>query len=170
MTVSPFDLRRFAPPAETTFQLKKHGDQVFAVDGDPDVDDVARMLRIENVVRGIDEGDSAEALIEGKRLLLRMVQECQPEVTEMRIGPQELIVVFSLIVKGPTVAEAVMASITASNAADELGELPGTDEERDLEAPGGGAPVAPLPSARLSSEASSSSDAPDGSLLATGTG
>jgi len=168
---SPFDLRRFAPPAETTFTLRKHGDHVFAVDGDPEVDDVAVMLRIENVVRGIDEGDPVEALTEGKALLLRMIQDCQPEVVELKIGPQELVVVFALIVKGPSVAEAVMESITASNAAEAEALERGPDGEvREDDEGEGGAPVAPLPSPKRSSGRSSSSGKRAAGLQATGTG
>jgi hypothetical protein len=166
---SPFGLRRFAPPDETTFTLRKHGDEVFAVDGDPDVDDVAQMLRIENIVRGIDEGDSAAALTEGKALLLRLVRECRPDVTEMRIGPQELIVIFSLIVKGPSVAEAVMEAITASNAAAAAGreldgDLPADGTDGDGDAAG-----APLPSVKRSSGRSSSSAEQEAGLQAIGT-
>jgi hypothetical protein len=175
---SPFDLRRFAPPAETTFTLRKHGDFVFRVDGDPEVDDVAVMLRIENVVRGIEEGNAAEALTEGKQLLLRMVRECQPDVEEIKVGPQELIILFALIVKGPTVAEAVMESITASNLAEaEALELGDDDERAAKEDDGseGGADVAPLPSRTRSSRRSSSSPGRSSSegtagLPATGTG
>lgn len=175
---SPFDLRRFAPPAETTFTLRKHGDHVFAVDGDPEVDDVAVMLRIENVVRGIEEGDPVEALTEGKALLLRMIQDCQPETVELKVGPQELVVLFALIVKGPTVAEAVMKSITASNAAEEEALEHGDDErapQEDDDESEGGAPVAPLASRKRSSKRSSSSAGPSSSaatdgLPATGTG
>lgn len=168
---SPFDLRRFAPPAETTFMLRKHGDQVFAVDGDPEVDDVARMLRIENVVRGLEEGDAAEALSEGKALLLRMVRECQPDVDALKVGPQELIIIFALIVKGPTVAEAVMESITASNQAEAEALEPGDAAEREPgEEAEQAADAAPLVSAKRSSGRSSSSAVPADGLLATGTG
>jgi len=155
-------------PAETTFTLRKHRD--------PEVDDVAVMLRIENVVRGIDEGDPVEALTEGKALLLRMVHECQPEVEDLKVGPQELIVLFALFVKGPTVAEAVMESITASNAA-EAEALADCDEEASEPADEGegGADAAPLPSRkrspkRSSRSASRSISADTAGLPATGTG
>jgi hypothetical protein len=173
---SPFDLRRFAPPAVTTFTLTRGGDTVYAVPGDPEVDDVATMLRIENVVRGIEEGDAVEALTEGKALLLRMVQECQPEVESIKVGPQELIVLFALIVKGPTVAEAVMESITASNAAEQEALEADEAEPSDVVDEGeGGATVAPLPSRKRSSRRSSSSPGRSSSegtvgLPATGTG
>jgi hypothetical protein len=169
MAASPFDLRRFAPPDETTFTLRKHGDEVFAVDGDPDVDDVAQMLRIENVVRGIDEGDSAAALAEGKALLLRLVRDCRPDVTEMRIGPQELIVIFSLIVKGPSVAEAVMEAITASNLEAAAARTPDGELLDDGAGGDGDAGGAPLPSVKRSSGRSLSSDEQEAGLQAIGT-
>jgi len=170
---SPFDLRRFAPPAETTFTLSRGGDHAYAVRGDPEVGDILTMYKIENVVRGIGEGDPVEALVEGKALLLKMIRESQPAVKEIEVGPQELIVLFALFVKGPTVAEAVMASITASNAAEAEGHGRGEDErapQEDDDESEGGATVAPLPSRKRSSGRSSSSGKRAAGLPATGTG
>jgi len=166
---SPFDLRRFAPPAETTFTLARSGDHVYAVAGDVELDDVATMLRIENVVRGREDGDPAEALVEGKALLLRLIKECQPDVDDIRIGAQELIVVFALIVHGPSVAEAVMESITAANAADQADVERGDDVDRDDVERGVGGDATPLRSEKPSSGPSSSSDEREAGLLATGT-
>lgn len=170
-----FDLRRFAPPRDTTFTLSQHGDQQFKVPGDPDVDDVATMLRIEGVIRG--EGDDDElgaALQEGKQLLLRLIRDRQPNVEEIRIGAQELTIVFALIVHGPSVARAVMDTITAANqredataaaGADEAARGDGTLDDGD----GDGEAAAPLRSPRRSSARSSTSDERDAGLQAIGT-
>lgn len=172
--MSAFDLRNFAPAPDVTFMLRKHGDHVFAVDADPDVDDIARMLRIENAIRRGEDGEPEAAMLEGKQMLLQMIQERQPDVTDLRIGGQEIVVIFSLILHGDTVAQAVLDAITQANA-DEPGKEPSSAFEHPER--GGGAANdddpgdgPPLPSAKHSSAASSSSDERDGSRLAIGTG
>jgi hypothetical protein len=165
-----FDLNRFAGPEDVAFKLRKHGDHEFVVEADPDVDDVARMLRIENVVRGREEGEIEAALVEGKQLLLRMIRQRDPDFSELRIGSQELVVVFSLIVHGDTVAAAVLEAITAANARTPAGEddkrKEGTDQEIELGEREGGSP---LRSEKPSSDPSSSSVESDAGRQAIGT-
>lgn len=166
----PFDLNRFAGPEDVRFRLRKHGDHLFVVDADPDVDDVARMLRIENVIRGREEDADVEAaLVEGKQMLLRMIRERDPDFGELRIGSQELIVVFSLIVHGDTVAAAVLEAITAANS-----RAAGGTDSPDRDADQVDADVdreedeTPLLSERRSSERSSTSDELEVGLPVTG--
>lgn len=167
-----FDLESFAPPDTIKFRLRKHGDHEFVIDGDPDTGDVALMLRIEEQMRSADnEADAVLAADEGKSVLLRLVQERQPEITELKVGMQEVLVVFSLIIRGSSVAEAVARAVTASGKLAEPGEL-GDDEPALGEGEPGpqGAEVTPLPSAEHSLMRSSSSDEHAAGLPATGTG
>lgn len=117
-----FALDNFAPPETVTFRLRKHGDHDFVVDADPDTTDVLRMLRIEEKIRQAeDELETVEAAEEGKQLLLRLIQERQPDVTELKTGMQEVLVVFSLIVRGASVAAAVANAISATSTDDDPG-------------------------------------------------
>lgn len=170
---SAFDLRNFAPPRDVEFQLRKHPEQIFVVDADPDVDLVARMLRLENVIRGREEGDIEDAFVEGKKILLALIQERQPEITDIKVGGQEVTVLFSLILHGDTVAQAVLEAITEANALDaqqaasSAFEHDGDDEHGEREA--GDGDGGPLLSEKPSSEASSSLAASVAGPLVTGT-
>jgi hypothetical protein len=163
--VSAFDLDKFAPPP-IVFKL---GGREYRINGDVDVDVVARMLRIETAIS--DAGGTEEtiaAVREGRDLILELVHDADPSVTEMKIGTQALMILFTRIVHGSSVAAAVAEAIappapersgggaavaTPHEAADE-GE---SDDAAD-----------PLASERLSSERSSSSDEFDAGLLAIG--
>jgi hypothetical protein len=120
MPSSPFSIDRFAP-ADATFKLTKHGDHVFTVDGDPDVDVVARMFRIEESLQSsAPEGDTSlgDAAIEGRQLLLELIQEKDPDFAgPLKVGLSELLVIFSLILRGTSVADAVADAILRLNPA-----------------------------------------------------
>lgn len=60
-----FDLDSFAP-AEIRFRL---GGRSWRLPGDPDVEIVAKMLRIETAVRDGDPEDAANAIVEGREIL-----------------------------------------------------------------------------------------------------
>lgn len=160
-------------PADVRFRLSKHGDHEFVVDGDPTVDQLDDMLRIEGQIRGdaVTEEELAAAAKEGRDLILALIREKQPDVTALRIGLQELTVVFSLIMRGSSVAEAVANAILAPPAA-----VPDQDGLKPLEDDATGDGVVdegdgdPLASKRSSTGRSSSSGEPDAGLRDTGTG
>lgn len=165
-----FDLNRFAPPETATFRLRNG--QSYTVLADPDVGQVARMLRIENVIRGREEGDIGAALLEGKELVVELIRDVDgdADVSKLAIGIQEMLVVFTLLVHGESVAEAVLEAVSLPEASQ-----PASGDETAFEPEGGGGNeepggvVAPLASARPSSSPSSSSESPDAGVLATGT-
>jgi hypothetical protein len=170
----PFDLSRFAPNPYFHFKLRSGAEyRCFA---DPDVDQVARMLRIESVLNGSEDGDVGEHLKEGKEILADLIRQATPDadLAGFRIGSQEIAVVFAALLHGESVATAVLEAISRDDR-DEPAE-PGTDDpdalqqddETGFTAKEGGE-VTPLPSARRSAEPSSASDEPAGSLPATGT-
>lgn len=118
-----FDLDRFAP-RPTKFTLKG---REYRVSGDPDVDVVARMLRVEDAIRQSgDSRETVEAVEEGRDLLLEMVQEQDPDVTELKLGTTQLLVVFALIIHGPSVAAAVLAAIANPSLIGESDDSPVT--------------------------------------------
>lgn len=161
-------------PAPVRFKLSKHGDHEFVVDGDPTVDQLDDMLRIEHLVRGGAESEQeyAAAAKEGRDLVLALIKERQPDVTELLLGAQELTVVFSLILRGSDVATAVADAILAPPAPVAQRELSTPLEHDEVESADANGPGerSPLASPRSSTERSSSSDEPDAGLPATGTG
>lgn len=162
-----FDLDQFAPPP-VRFKLDGH---VYTVSGDVDVDRVARMLRVETAIEeadGIEE--TVAAVREGRELLLEMIRERDPDVDEISIGSQALLVTFALILHGSSVAAAVAEAISQPQAGGGDGE-PGV-ATADGPAPDGpqDADAAPLASETLSSGQSSGSDARESGLLVTGSG
>lgn len=164
--MSAFDLDKFAP-APTRFTLRGRD---YQVDGDPDVDTVARMLRIEEKIGGSSTPDEmAAALQEGRDVLLELVRERDPEVAELKIGSQQLLVVFSLIVHGPSVADAVAAAIAPPTPAPgEAGKAVATGDAPAREATAD-ADAAPLASEPSSPESSYGSDGETAGALVTGT-
>jgi hypothetical protein len=172
MPDSPFALERFAP-SDVTFTLAKHPDVTFKVDGDPDVDTIARMYRIEEALQeGADtEAELAAAALEGRDLILEMVLEKDPGfVGPLRMGLNDVLVVFSLILRGSTVAQAVAEAILAPSvvAASEPGATP-FEHQAPGDGEGDGEPGGPLASEKRSSERSSSSEPLAAGALATGT-
>lgn len=99
-----FDLRRFAPPAGVTVTLASG--QTYRFPGDPDTDDVARMLRLEAELDDAGGVELADRLAEAKDLVKKMATQADPgqDVDGMRIGSAELVVVFALLMHGETVA------------------------------------------------------------------
>lgn len=163
--MSAFDLDQFAPPP-IRFRLQG---REYQVSGDPDVDIVARMLRIEDALGESPETDEIVALVrEGRDLILEMVQEYEPDVAELKLGSRELLIVFSLISHGPSVAAAVAEAISQhGDTADGAGEPVATPQtvpgEREPEES-----ADPLASGSLSSGTFSGSDGEKAGLLATG--
>lgn len=163
--MSAFDLDEFAPPP-IVFKL---GGREYRINGDVDVDVVARMLRIETAISDADGTEETIAAVrEGRDLILELVHDADPSVTELKIGTQALLILFTRIVHGSSVAAAVAEAI-APPAAERSGggAAVATPHEGADAAEPGDAPD-PLASARLSSERSSSSDEFDAGLLATG--
>jgi hypothetical protein len=153
-----FDMREFAPPREAMFTLRNG--ETYKVSGDPDVNDVALLLRIEDEIQDKEAGELAVALDEGKATLVALIQACEPDrdLTDFRIGPEEMLLVFAYICHGPSVAAAVAAGVSQINARDE-------DEPHEV------AEVDdPIPLERRSSGRSSGSEHDDVGHLATGTG
>lgn len=165
MAPDAFDLNRFSPPTGVTVTLRNGGSYRFP--GDPDVDDVAVMLRLESDINDKAGPELADTLQEGKETLRRLILSADPsqDVSGLKVGPEEMLVLFALLVHGSTVAEAVGAAITAHNL--EAGE----SHEGDPDGPAAevGTPEGPLSrSESSSSERSSGSDAEEASLQATG--
>ena len=162
-----FDLRRFAPPTGVTVEFRDGAK--FRFPGDADVDDVAIMLRLEEEINALSGVELAKVLVEGKETLKRMILAADPaqDVSVLKVGPEEMLVIFALLVHGSTVAEAVGVAITAHNT-DNGESLDGdTDEEHD-EAAGVGDPGPLSVSESSSPERSSGSDAAVASAPATG--
>jgi hypothetical protein len=169
---APFDLSRFAP--NPLFEFKLHG-RTYSCTSDPDVDQVARMLRIEQTLQDGGE-EMAASMVEGKQLLLDLIRDANPEadLENFRIGARQLLGIFAAITHGESVAQAVLEAISnleAEQAAAEAPEPAGeTGDDPDGFTAREGAAVTPLPSPRRSPEPSSSSDEPDASRQAIGTG
>jgi hypothetical protein len=109
--VSAFDLDRFAPP---DIRFKLDGRE-YVVDGDPDVDVIAKLLRIEEQIReSSSESEMAAGLQEGRDLVVEMLRQRDANIGEIRIGMSRLLQVFALIVHGPSVAEAVARAVSPS--------------------------------------------------------
>lgn len=166
MAPEAFDLSRFSPPTGVTVAFRNGGSYRFP--GDPDVDDVAVMLRLEGDINDKAGPGLADALQEGKETLRRLILSADPsqDVSGLKVGPEEMLVVFALLVHGSTVAEAVGAAITAHNLEGGESHEPGdADDERAAEV-GAEGPLSRSESS--SSERSSGSDADEASLQATG--
>lgn len=171
MPESPFSLQRFAPE-DVTFTLRKHGDHTFRIDSDPDVDVVARMFRIEEQLQTAEsEPLVGEAALEARDLLLELIQEKDPEFAgPLKIGLSEITIVFSLILRGTSVAAAVADAILAPavSGGSETGEKPFKHEAGDDAADEVG-DDAPLRSEKPSPERLSGSATEEAGLPVTGT-
>jgi hypothetical protein len=163
--LSAFDLDRFAPPP-IVFKL---GGRTYRINGDVDVDVVARMLRIETAITDAESTEETiEAVREGRDLIVELCRDSGEDVADFKIGTQALLILFTRIVHGSSVAAAVAEAISPPTQVDPAtGEPVATPDDGTGEGEPGDAP-APLASARLSSERSSSSDEFDAGLLATG--
>lgn len=165
--MSSFDLDKFAP-APIRFTYRGVPRSVF---GDPDTDQVARMLRIETQLEEADGIEETLAVVqEGCDLLNEMVHDFDPGQEPVKLGARALLTVYALILHGSSVAAAVAEAICQPDkaAGDDREAVTtagdGTDDgERDADA-------APLASASLSSEPSSPSAEHTAGLLATGSG
>jgi len=164
-----FDLDVFAPRA-ISFTLRGKG---YAVSGDPDVDVVALMLRIEEQIKDSETVDeTVSAVQEGKQLLIEMISEHDPsqDVSAFKVGSQDVLLLFALIMHGSSVAAAVAEAITqAAPGGSEAGDAVTTSDDADGERAREG-DEAPLASAELLSARSSTSGESDDGLPATGTG
>lgn len=165
-----FDMRRFAPPTGVTVAFRNGTS--FRLPGDPDVDDVAIMLRLETEINEKNGVELGSVLTEGKETLKRLILTADPEqdVSKLRVGPEEMLVIFALLVHGSTVAEAVGVAITAHNTAAGESLEEESEEERELRvaAEVGDEPGPLSPSASSSPAPSSGSADVGASLPATG--
>ena len=123
------DLRQFAPPAGVTVTLASG--QSYTFPGDPDTDDVARMLRLEEAMSDTDGLELAENIEEAKGIISRMALQADPsqDVAAMKVGSSELVILFALLLHGATVADAVGRALVASETTGEPGGDPDADEE-----------------------------------------
>lgn len=164
-----FDLDVFAPRA-ISFTREKI---TYWLSGDPDVDVVAQMLRIEGQVRDSEEVEETVAAVqEGKKLLIQMISRHDPaqDVSGFTVSATDVTLLFALIMHGSSVAAAVAEAITQATpggADGEGGVTTPQDADGEREQEGGEAPLA---SAALSSARSSTSDESGDGLPATGTG
>jgi hypothetical protein len=163
--VSAFDLDRFAPPP-IVFKL---GGRTYRINGDVDVDVVARMLRIETAITDAESTEETiEAVREGRDLIVELCRDSGEDVADFKIGTQALLILFTRIVHGSSVAAAVAEAISPPTQVDPAtGEPVATPDDGSSEG-GSGDVAAPLASVRLSSGRSSTSDELDAGLLATG--
>lgn len=158
---SAFDLDQFAPPP---VRVKLRGVE-YVIDGDPDVELVARMLRIEDAL----EGDNPmEAAFEGRDLILELIQARRPDVTEIKVSPREILQTFYLLMRGEGVAAAVGRALSNPDAVAaqpvEGGESAVTTGESGVDAEGS----PPLASERSLPGRSSLSDGETDGVLVTG--
>jgi len=168
---SAFDLDQFAPAA-VDFTLRK---VTYVLDGDPDVDVVARMLRIEDSIREASVGNDTDAIVaavqEGKKLIveLMLAADVDQDLSGLKLNTQQVMTLFALVLHGGSVAAVVAEAISMpTQEVGEDGEPVITAHSGDDEA--GDEPNAtPLRSASTSHERSSLSEDTAAGLLATGT-
>lgn len=162
-----FNLDTFAP-AKTRFTVKGID---YVVDGDPDVDVVARMLSIEERVRATSRrAELVPILQEARDLVLEMVKREDPAVVELPIGSQEIMLLLARIMHGEDVANTVANALLRPGALDEQADDTRTPEEiaAALEVDGEDGPLS-LSASSSSRQSSTSGDGTDGDP-ATGTG
>ncbi len=173
----PLDLESFAPNPYVEFKLRTTG-ETYRCLSDPDVDQVARMLRIEETMHNAETTeDMVAAMAEGKQLLVELIQDADPDrdVSGLKVGGTQILAVFNGIMHGESVAQAVMRGIAAEtpdappdDESDDHGGLQPDDPERFVAVEG--ADAAPLVSEKPSPEPSSRSDDHADTLQAIGTG
>lgn len=167
MAGDAYDLDAFAP-RPITFKIR---DVEWRIDSDPDVDVVARMLRIENEIQEAEGIDATVASTqEGKQLLLEMIRDFDPgQVTDgLKLGAQDVLLIFALIMHGSSVAEAVARAMSSSSQDGEEADSPVATRQDGGSESGLGGDELPLALGAPSSERSSSSDVPAGGRPATG--
>lgn len=161
----PFDLTLYARliPFRT-----RDGAEHF-LPSDPDVEVVERMLELEPILKQ-DVADPsmpiARAIIEGKRLLLELCREAEPELDDLKVGVGDVLVLFQLITGGESVAHAVAETLVEG-----MGPTltPEEAQERREKAAAGG-PDAPLPTPSASRSRGRSSRSGAGTRGRRGTG
>lgn len=168
MAGSAFDLDQFAP---APVNISVRG-VPFRLNGDPDVDVVARMLRIED---GIRDAEGVEATVkavqEAKLLLIELIHDIDDtqDVSALKLNTQDVMTLFALVLHGSSVAAVVAEAIAQpSQAVGEDGDAVATPGSGPDET-GADADAAPLVSASTSPEPSSLSEETDASLSVTGT-
>lgn len=162
-----FDLDAFAPRKIT---FKARGIE-YCVSGDPDVDVVAQMLRIENTMGAADDVEaSVSATQEGKELIVEMILDFDQtqDISKLKVGPQDVALIFALILHGSSVAAAVAQALTNPQAATDDETSAVATADGDLPDAAGDGDAAPLASASSSSGRSSLSAERDAGPPATG--
>lgn len=164
-----FDLDVFAP-APIRFKLRK---REYRLGADPDVDVVAKMLRLETAIEEADSADETVTVVqEAKALLVERMLDFDPsqDLTAFKVSGPDVLLLFALIMHGSSVAAAVAEAITQSTPGGSDGEggviTPRNDGDEEVRE----GDEAPLASAALSSERSSISDGSGAGLPATGSG
>jgi hypothetical protein len=150
----PYSLDKISAPA-LAFTLRG---LTWRISADPDVEVVAQMLRLEQIIRPTHQPrdltpedirridlETQTAMVEAKELILDLIEE-MPQAQELdrshfRIGVIDVCTLFALITKGETVADAVAEAITAgvsgSRTADEFSDDELDAAERGEEEGGG---------------------------------
>lgn len=173
-----YDLRRFKPPPirfvlDDPDRPDNPDGREYAITGDPDIDLMAEILHLDNLLRGqtqdlddlSDEDENREiatAIVRAKEIVLGLIQQQDPTVTSIRIGVGQILSLFALLHGGETAAEGLARTLTegmAQLSEQEQAEL--AQRYRELEAEGDeGAADAPLGSRLRSSGRSRSSTGP----------
>lgn len=158
MAPAAFDLDSFAPPP-VVFKLRGID---YRLPGDPDVEIVAQMLRIEEKIRDSEAvEDTAAAVREGKELLLKLAldYDVDQDITDLTLGTTQVLTLFSLILHGGSVAAVVARALTAPDS--DLGEdTDGVTTRGDGVGEGDSAPL--VSASALSARSSLSDDTGDG--------
>lgn len=172
MAGSAFDLDQFAPADVTFAQTRKKVTRTYRLNGDPDVDVVARMLRIEDAIRDAEGIDATVVAIqEAKKLIVELIHDTDDsqDVSELKLNTQDVMTLFALVLHGSSVASVVAQAISQPGQGDD-------DDENGVATPGSGhdeehwdADATPLVSASTSSERSSTSADIDDGPPVTGT-
>lgn len=172
---SAFDLDVFAPVPVSFTVTENEVKKTYQLNGDPDVDVVARMLRIEDAIgESSKQGDVNEIVAhvqEGKQLIVELIlsADASQDVSLLDLNTQGVMTLFALVMHGGSVAAAVAEAISRPTLEGAEGDDPVTTGENGLDADGADADASPLVSARSSSARSSISDESDDGAPVTGT-
>jgi hypothetical protein len=159
-----FDVDRYA---RHDLRIKLNG-RVWTFPNDPDGGMMAALLRVETAVKNNEGIAAAEALDEGKRLILAIMRECNEGVPDdpsnFSMGAGAMLMVISFLSDGKTAAEAVADAIAGGLTPEEQvaeivamresGEIPDEDEPEEVR------PLAPSTTKRSSRSASSRGGTP----------
>ncbi len=90
------------------------GGQVYDLPLDPDVDMVAAILRAETAINEQKDENFVAAIIEGKKLLMQLLEEAGNEVPErIPVGVAQILSIFRFITGGRSAGDAILELIQA---------------------------------------------------------